>query len=156
MVKILWICVYIYISTYIKFITSNWTTACNTLFHCGRILISNVCDSWAVLGRKVKDSAIHQASSIPLPQKTIPLCCDQKSICNKLEWVNECGIHVMTFDQLTGNLHIDKDSVEENDQGEYINLEETMTRLWFKDSEKPGMSFTRSIGNSWGKKVVLE
>ena len=54
----------------------------------------------------------------------------------------------MIFDQLTGNLHIDKDSVEENDQGEYINLEETMTRLWFKDSEKPGMSFTRSIGNS--------
>jgi len=59
---------------------------------------------------------------------------------------------VMTFSQLTGDFPIDKYWIEENDRGENFNLEGTMARLWFKDAQKLGTAFTRSIGNSWGEK----
>jgi len=130
------------------------TTSCSALFHSGRIMISNVGDSRAILGKKVEGSAIPQAPSTPLPLRAIPLSRDQTPIRrDELERVKECGARVMTFDQLTGDTPIDEDWVEENDQGENINLEGTMPRLWFKDAQNPGTAFTRSIGDSRGEKI---
>jgi len=146
------------------------TTAISVGFHAGRMTVSNVGDSRAVLGYRVggvdldgtpaeeekkeisaeDDSELVDAAgakyesgsiiAIPLSDDQTPYRRDERK---RLE---KAGARILTIDQLEGRKPIEE-NVEDFNLGVDIDEEGDMPRVYCKDHNYPGTAFSRSLGD---------
>jgi len=147
------------------------TTAISVGFHAGRMTVSNVGDSRAVLGYRVGgvglegtpaeeekkeissegDSELVDATgvkyepgsiiAIPLSDDQTPYRRDERT---RLE---KAGARIRTIDQLEGRKPIDE-NVDDFNLGVDIDEEGDMPRVYCQDHDYPGTAFSRSLGDS--------
>jgi len=148
-----------------RMVNLSGTTAISAAFHNGKIIISNVGDSRAILGyidkvapattrSKTTTSTEHKIIAIPLSADQTPWRQDER------DRVIKAGARVVTVDQMEGIVPIDEDEEIHNSsfgnrhlQEDFIDLHGDPPRVWLKDSDKPGTSFTRSLGDSIAETV---
>ena len=147
------------------------TTAISVGFHAGRITVSNVGDSRAVLGYRVGSDDL-QGSPAEEEKKeissegesefvdaigvkyepgsmiAIPLSDDQtpyrKDERRRLE---KAGARILTIDQLEGRKPIQED-VDDLNLGVDIDTDGDMPRVYLKEHNYPGTAFSRSLGDN--------
>ena len=91
----------------------------------GRITISNVGDSRAILGTQTH----HKMQAVPLSKDHTPYRADEAERCKR------SGARILSFGEISGNVDPDDDS-------------EDPPRVWAMTGKYPGTAFTRSIGDS--------
>ena len=116
------------------------TTACVVLLDGDRIVVSNVGDSRAVLGKKGEDGI--QLVAEDLSHDQTPFRDDE------VERVRRMGARVLTLDQMEGvkDPTVKCWTVESECDGD-------PPRLWVKDGYYPGTAFTRSLGDSVAESI---
>ena len=131
------------------------TTAISALFQGrrNRVTISNVGDSRAVLGKRVKqgtndaltpfeDGAIYRA--IPLSKDQTPY---RKS---ERKRILETGARILSLDQIEGLAPVKDDEDDESDfeLGEELDEGGDPPRVWHPTLDYPGTAFSRSLGDA--------
>jgi serine/threonine protein phosphatase PrpC len=108
-----------------------------------RVFISNVGDSRAVLGR--------DSTAIPLSWDQTPYRGSER------RRIREAGARILSIDQIDGISPVtDHDGTEEmHDYRDLIEGEEEESglRVWQKEEDTPGVTYTRSIGDSVAKEL---
>lgn len=125
------------------------TTSISAAFHDGRMTISNVGDSRAVLG--VKDPFSKKLKSKPLSKDQTPWRQDER------ERVMEAGARVLTVDQIHGfqsknNVDFGDRILGDNDD---VDIAGDPPRCWLQNKSVPGTSFTRSLGDSIAQTIGI-
>jgi serine/threonine protein phosphatase PrpC len=115
------------------------TTACVVLLDGDRIVVSNVGDSRAVLGKKGQGGGLVAED---LSHDQTPFRDDE------VERVKKMGARVLTLDQMEGvkDPEVKCWTVESECDGD-------PPRLWVKDGYYPGTAFTRSLGDSVAESI---
>lgn len=138
------------------------TTAITAGFHMGRLTVSNVGDSRAVLGHRMSSNRrglnddeeekteigmeVSPANgrgrlvAVPLSSDQTPYRKDERERCHK------AGASIMSIDQMEGDEPI-HDNWGDMILGEDIDEQGDPPRVWVKDKDYPGCAFTRSIGD---------
>lgn len=146
------------------------TTAISVGFHGGRMTVSNVGDSRAVLGYRVggvdlegnpaeeekneisfeNDSELVDAAGVKYESGSIiaiPLSDDQTPYRrDERKRLEKAGARVLTIDQLEGRKPIEE-NVEDFNLGVDIDEEGDMPRVYVQDHKYPGTAFSRSLGD---------
>ncbi|EED92173.1 hypothetical protein THAPSDRAFT_34507, partial [Thalassiosira pseudonana CCMP1335] len=118
------------------------TTAISVGFHAGRMTISNVGDSRAVLGyRKVKPGDI---VAIPLSEDQTPYRKDER------DRLKKAGARICSIDQMEGLVPM-HENWGEVDLGVDVDIEGDPPRVWCMNHNYPGTAFSRSLGDSVGE-----
>jgi serine/threonine protein phosphatase PrpC len=130
------------------------TTAISAGIHDGKLIISNVGDSRAVLGYRDSEGSENKNSiiALPLSKDQTPWRKDER------ERVRKAGGRVLTIDQIKGTKKINDESertfgdqlLGEND---FIDTHGDPPRVWLPDKSSPGTSFTRSLGDAVADKI---
>jgi serine/threonine protein phosphatase PrpC len=127
-------------------VSFSGTTSISVGFHNGRLTISNVGDSRAILG--VRDLKTQSLSAIPLSQDQTPWRQDER------ERIKEEGGRIMTIDQMEG-----KEEMHENfgnrilGESDDVDIQGDPPRVWLQSQNIPGTSFTRSLGDKTAKSI---
>ncbi|KAL9189940.1 hypothetical protein ACHAXT_009615 [Thalassiosira profunda] len=156
------------------------TTAISVGFHAGRMTVSNVGDSRAVLGYRVEDgvdsgatpaeeekveigeetNSEHKSNHSSLPQSAtsgsivaIPLSEDQTPYRkDERERLKKAGARICSIDQMEGIAPMHEDWGEV-DLGVDIDEEGDPPRVWCRDHDYPGTAFSRSLGDTVGEDI---
>lgn len=133
------------------------TTAISAGFHNGHLVISNVGDSRAILGyrdeqqkAKKDDTTSSSIIAIPLSKDQTPWRLDERIR------IEKAGGRVLTLAQLQGKVKVAEDDNNNNRYlGEAGDIDEAgdPPRVWLKDKDMPGTSFTRALGDSMADEV---
>mmetsp|Transcript_18550 Transcript_18550/g.29120 ORF Transcript_18550/g.29120 Transcript_18550/m.29120 type:complete len:502 (-) Transcript_18550:7-1512(-) len=146
------------------------TTAISVGFHAGRMTVSNVGDSRAVLGYRVggvdlqgtpaeeekkeisseDDIVLVDAAGVKYESGSIiaiPLSDDQTPYRrDERKRLKKAGARILTIDQLEGRKPIEE-NVEDFNLGVDIDEEGDMPRVYCQDHDYPGTAFSRSLGD---------
>lgn len=148
------------------------TTAISVGFHAGRMTVSNVGDSRAILGYRVggvnfdglspaeeekKEICVEGEDELvnaegvkyePGSIVAIPLSDDQTPYRkDERERLQKAGARIRTIDQLEGLRAVD-DAIDDFNLGVDIDEEGDMPRVYCQDHDYPGTAFSRSLGDS--------
>lgn len=116
-----------------------------------RLFISNVGDSRAVLARDKESNLGKENTAIPLSWDQTPYRGSER------RRIREAGARILSMDQVLGiSPTADDDGTKEiHDYRDLIEGEEEESdlRVWDKENDEPGVTHTRSIGDSIAKRL---
>ena len=149
------------------------TTAISVGFHAGRMTVSNVGDSRAILGYRVGSSSSFDSSPAEEEKKEISLEGDEGELVNAdgvkyepgsviaiplsedqtpyrkddRERLMRAGARIRTIDQLSGSKTVDE-NFDDFNFGVDIDEEGDPPRVYCQDHDYPGTAFSRSLGDT--------
>ena len=148
------------------------TTSISVGFHAGKMTVSNVGDSRAILGYRVgkgetsgsspseeekkeitadNDFELSDAAGVKLEPGSIiaiPLSDDQTPYRkDERKRLRKAGARILTIDQLEGRRPVNE-AFDDLNLGEDIDEEGDMPRVYCQDHNYPGTAFSRSLGDS--------
>jgi len=136
-----------------KDVIYSGTTATSISIHNGKLIVSNVGDSRAILGCR---NSRHSARDNPIT--AVPLSRDHTAWRkDERERIKAAGGRILSIGQMEGIIPINRveSGLGDKSPGEDDFLDELgdPPRVWCKDIGVPGTSFTRSLGDSIGEQI---
>lgn len=135
------------------------TTAISTYFQGrrNRVTISNVGDSRAVLGQKIRRADGGVGVGGEESYRALPLSRDQTPYrSGERKRIRACGARILSLDQIEGVEPVnemDDDTYTDFELGEEIDEGGDPPRVWHPTLDYPGTAFTRSLGDQLAEEL---